>query len=290
MLVSPIKIQGKKTKLVPYIKRIAPNMENTLYIEPFLGSGEVLFNINPDYALISDNNKYIITFFKALQDKTLTPNIVQEFLDVNGEKLQRQGKDYYYEMRAEFNRTHNPLHFLFLNRSCFNGVMRFNNKGDFNVPFCNKENRFAKALITKIVNQVSLIQNIILSHGNKWKFISCDWKDLLQYNDFPCKTLFFYFDPPYVERHSTYFDAWTEEKNEEFFSFISSLESDFILSNWLSNAYRENDHIKTHFENGRFNVLTIEHFYHVGAQEKNRNAILECLITNFSSSQDIVVK
>lgn len=288
MLVSPIKIQGKKTKLVPYIKSIAPNMEKTLYVEPFLGSGEVLFNINPNYALISDNNAHIIAFFKALQDKTITPNIIREFLETNGEKLQKQGKDYYYEMRTEFNRTHNPLYFLFLNRSCFNGVMRFNNKGYFNVPFCNKENRFSKALITKIVNQATLIQNIILSHGNNWKFVCCDWRELLQYNDFCCETSLFYFDPPYVERHSTYFDAWTEEKNEELFGFIDSLDSKFILSNWLSNSYRENDHIKMFFKNGRFNVLPIEHYYHVGGLEKNRNAILECLVTNYSSSQDIV--
>ena len=265
-------------------------MKKTLYIEPFLGSGEVLFNINPDYALVSDNNIHIIAFFKALQDRIITPNIIREFLEVHGEKLQKQGKEYYYEMRTEFNRTHNPLYFLFVNRSCFNGVMRFNNKGEFNVPFCNKENRFARSLITKIVNQVSLIQNIILSHGDNWKFICCDWKNLLQYNSFCCETSFFYFDPPYVERNSTYFNAWTEEKNEELFCFIASLESRFILSNWLASDYRENNHIKTHFENGHFNVLPIEHFYHVGGQENNRNAILECLITNYSLCKDIVVE
>ncbi|WP_251615273.1 DNA adenine methylase [Pumilibacter muris] len=281
MVVSPIKTQGKKTKIIPNIIEIVPELKDILYIEPFLGSGEVLFNINPQFALVSDNNIHIINFYKSLQNKTITPQIVREFLEINGAKLQEQGCNFYYEMRKKFNETQSPLYFLFLNRSCFNGVMRFNNKGEFNVPFCNKDNRFAKALITKIVNQVSLIQDIILQHGDKWKFVCCDWTQIEKYNDFDCKKSLYYFDPPYVERHSTYFDAWTEDKNKMLFEHIISLKEKFILSNWLSNNYRTNTHIDTYFRDDKFNILPIEHFYHVGGKELNRNAILECLITNF---------
>lgn len=281
MTVSPIKIQGKKTKIVPMIVKKIPELEETLYIEPFLGSGEVLFSINPQFALVGDNNIHIINFYQALQNKTITSESVRAFLEINGAKLQEHGRSFYYEMRKEFNKNRNPLYFLFLNRSCFNGVMRFNNKGEFNVPFCNKENRFAKALITKIVNQVELIQNIILQHGDKWKFVCCDWTEIQEYNDFDCKKSLYYFDPPYVERHSTYFDAWTEERNTMLFEYISALKDKFILSNWLSNNYRTNTHIDIYFHDIKYNVLPIEHFYHVGGKELNRNSVLECLITNF---------
>lgn len=281
MIISPIKTQGKKTKIIPYILNIIPSLNNTLYVEPFLGSGEVLFNVNPDHALVSDNNCHIINFFKALQNETITPNMIRSFLELHGEKLQKFGRSYYYEMRNIFNTTHDPLYFLFINRSCFNGVMRFNNKGAFNVPFCNNDNRFTKAFITKIVNQVATIQKIILGHGNNWEFICCDWEDLQKHIITSCDEKFFYFDPPYVERHATYYDSWSEEKNEKLFSFISSLCNKFILSNWLSNTYRVNHYINQFFDNFRFNVLPLKHFYHVGGHMENRNAIVECLITNF---------
>src|SRR5690606_306254 len=86
---------------------------------------------------------------------------VKQFLIEEGQKLLETNGDYYYTVRNRFNEESNPLDFLFLSRSCFNGMMRFNKKGGFNVPFCKKPNRFAQALITKITNQVENISQII---------------------------------------------------------------------------------------------------------------------------------
>lgn len=279
MLVSPIKIQGKKTKIVPDILKCIPAQNDFLWIEPFLGSGEVLFNVEPKYALVCDNNKHIINFFNALQSKEINPEDIQVFLESHGKLLEEQGKEYYYKIRNDFNKTNNTLEFIFLNRSCFNGIMRFNNKGEFNVPFCNKNNRFSKSLITKIVNQVTKIQQIILKHGNDWKFICCNWEDIEKYNNFDCDDIIYYYDPPYIERHSTYFDAWTNEKNDILFRKISKLNYNFILSNWLSNKFRTNEYIVKYFNNENFIIKKIEHFYHVGGKESNRHSIIECIIT-----------
>lgn len=60
--------------------------------------------------------------------------------------------DYYYEVRDRFNESHDPYDFLFLNRSCFNGLMRFNRQHRYNVPYGHNDNRFSKAYVTKIVN------------------------------------------------------------------------------------------------------------------------------------------
>lgn len=279
MIIAPIKIQGKKTKLVPYILDNITLDENTIWVEPFLGSGEVLFNVNPNKAIVSDNNKLIIDFYTKIQKKEITSEIVKSFLEIHGKKLQEGGEEYYYKIREEFNKTLDPLYFIFLNRSCFNGIIRFNSKNEFNVPFCKKDNRFSKSYITKIVNQVKKIEEILLSHGDNWKFVCCDWKDTFnKYHN--KKNVFFYFDPPYINRYSDYFNKWEEKENTDFFDTIKNSKSNFILSNWYSNSFRKNNALIDTFENGKFDIIKINHYYHVGGKELNRNPIIECLIKN----------
>lgn len=278
MLVTPIKIQGKKTKIIPEIKNNINISDETIWIEPFLGSGEVLFNVNPSKAVVSDNNIHIINFYKAIQEGTITSKIVREFLEYHGGKLEEIGEDYYYSMRDEFNKNHDPLYFLFLNRSCFNGMIRFNSKDEFNVPFCRKNNRFSKSLITKIVNQVKKVEDILNEHGDNWKFICSDWQKI--YQEFSNnKNVMFYFDPPYIKRHSDYFDKWTEEVNAEFFNTLRTSNSSFLLSNWYENAYRKNDDLINSFDESIYNINKINHTYQIGAKEMNRNEIIECLIS-----------
>ena len=72
----------------------------------------------------------------------ITSGLVKDYLMEQGARLRRKGEEVYYQIREEFNREPNSLAFLFLNRACFNGVMRFNRKGKFNVPFCRKPERF----------------------------------------------------------------------------------------------------------------------------------------------------
>ena len=157
--VPPIKIQGIKTKLVPLIKQNISLEKNTLWIEPFMGSGVVGFNIRPERAVFADINPHIINFYNAVKSGAVTSEIVKVFLDDYGRKLASDGGKFYYAVRESFNSSHNPLEFLFLNRSCFNGMIRFSRAGKFNVPYGHKPMRFSKAYITKIVNQVKYIED-----------------------------------------------------------------------------------------------------------------------------------
>lgn len=284
-LVTPIKIQGKKTKLIDTIRNEVGDVSNKIWVEPFLGSAEVLFNINPKYAYVSDNNEYIISFFNAIKNGTIDENVARRFLEFHGKKLKDGGKDYYYEMRKQFNQNHDPLYFLFLNRSCFNGVIRFNSKGEFNVPFCNKPDRFAKALITKICNQIRSIREIVLSHGDNWVFAIADWKTTVV--KFEKKdNCIFYFDPPYVNRHATYFDDWSEEKNSDFFEYLSNIKSNFVLSNWYGNDYRSNEILLKYFDEKKYRYIFQNHFYFVGGNLGNRKGIVECLVTNVENKNE----
>lgn len=167
--IPPLKIQGIKTKLLPVIKENVIMNDDTLWVEPFMGSGIVGFNLASKRAIFSDTNPYIIQFYGDIKNGKITSEIVRNFLEKESIKLQNGDDKYYYEVRDRFNRSHNSLDFLFLNRACFNGMMRFNQKGDFNVPYCHKPNRFSKAYITKIVHQVEYIEKKL--KNNDWIFI-----------------------------------------------------------------------------------------------------------------------
>ena len=128
-IVPPIKSQGIKTKLVDWIASNIEDIQYDRWVEPFMGTGVVGFNIRPKKALMTDSNPHLINFYKKLQSKEITGSIVKEYLTEEGKKLLASNGDYYYEVRKRFNETGSSLDFLFLSRSCFNGMMRFNRKG-----------------------------------------------------------------------------------------------------------------------------------------------------------------
>ncbi|MDH5730026.1 MAG: Dam family site-specific DNA-(adenine-N6)-methyltransferase [Gammaproteobacteria bacterium] len=275
--VPPIKSQGIKTKLVPWINSIIPHDFEGLWIEPFMGTGVVAFNLAPSHALLCDTNPHLINFYKSLADHSITPEIVRDFLNKEGSKLLEKGESHYYDIRERFNKNHSPLDFLFLNRAGFNGMIRFNRKGEFNIPFCRKPQRFAQAYVTKIVNQVSHVCKLL------------DMKDFTFKNQPFEETIsqgssedIIYCDPPYIDRHVDYYNGWNDEHEKELFKALSKTPSKFILSTWHHNDYRKNEYIESLW--GEFNILTREHFYHVGGSEKNRNPMIEAIVTNYDTS------
>lgn len=269
--VPPIKCQGIKTKLVKFIGESIHWDGNGRWIEPFLGSGVVAFNMNHPRALLSDTNIHIIQLYQDIQHGVMTGQTVREALEEMGAILLTRGIDYYYEVRTEFNQDGGSMRFLFLNRSCFNGMMRFNSSGGYNVPFGHKPNRFAKAYITKIVNQVNRVSDIM--SDKDWEFRAADWKDvLMEVNDED----FAYLDPPYIGRHTDYFNSWKDKDAIDLAQTANDLPCQFALSMWMENQYRKNDHIEDYWNGNR--VITHEHFYHLGATENLRNSMTEALV------------
>lgn len=271
--VPPIKCQGIKTKLVPFIfSQIEWRASATArWIEPFLGSGVVAFNLAPERALLTDTNQHIIGFYQAIQRGEINRGIVREFLHEEGSKLAAGGADYYYEVRQRFNEHVAPLDFLFLNRSCFNGVIRFNRKGGFNVPFGHKPERFSQAYITKIVNQVGWVAKQM--RDKDWEFRVAEWREAFaeaRAEDFV------YLDPPYIGRHTDYFNNWQERDAVNLADGAQRLPCGFALSMWLENRYRQNDHLARHWQALEMRVFS--HFYHVGSTEDLRNEMTEALI------------
>lgn len=274
--VPPIKSQGIKTKLVPWINSIIPPEFDGKWIEPFMGTGVVAFNLAPKHALLCDTNPHLINFYQAISDGEISPEIVKAYLEKEGSFLLENGESHYYHLRERFNEKHNPLDFLFLNRAGFNGMIRFNRKGGFNIPFCKKPNRFAQAYVTKIVNQVSHIKHLVKAKDITFKCQPFE-KTIAQ----ATSEDMVYCDPPYIGRHVDYYNGWDEKSETELFSNLSKIDSKFILSTWHHNDFRKNEYIDLLWK--KFNILTREHFYHVGGSEKNRNPMIEAIITNYST-------
>ncbi len=274
VLVPPIKCQGIKTKLVPMILRTIDRDQSTRWIEPFFGSGVVAFNVAPSNALLADSNPHVVNFYKAIQNGHVNGYSARDFLQREGEVLARRGQDYYYEVRDRFNQDREPLDFLFLNRSCFNGLIRFNREGRFNVPFGHKPNRFARPYVTKIVNQIERFRSVVAS--SEWHFKCQDFAKTIAEagrNDF------IYCDPPYLGRHVDYYDSWNERNERTLYDSLSKRQARFLLSTWHSNQHRRNEQLDSLW--GHHHVTLHPHFYHIGARENNRKAMLEALVTNY---------
>lgn len=273
-LVPPIKCQGIKTKLVPFItEKLLWDGKGT-WFEPFLGSGVVLFNVQPDRAIVNDRNEHIIALYKGIQSGEITPSSVRDYLEKEAPKLDAGGVDYYYEVRTRFNEYHSPYDLLFLNRSCFNGIMRFNKKGAFNVPFCQKPNRFRQAYVTKITNQVAKVGKAMWMRD--WEFRAGDWRELV---DLPQFGDCVYLDPPYIGRDTNYVGEWSEQDARDLAAWAHKTPAQVYLSMWKQNKYRKNEHIDECWSD--FEMFTYEHFYHVGSKESLRNAMVEALLVKY---------
>ncbi len=275
--VPPIKSQGIKTKLVPWINSIVPPGFEGKWIEPFMGTGVVAFNIAPKHALLCDTNPYLVDFYQSIAEGAITPEIVRHYLNAEGAKLLDKGESHYYEIRDRFNKKHQPLDLLFLNRAGFNGMIRFNRKGEFNIPFCRKPQRFALAYVTKIVNQVSYVSRLLTAKDFVFKCQSYE-KTISEGQD----NDFIYCDPPYIDRHVDYYNGWDEARENTLYNALANTKSKFILSTWHHNDYRKNKYIESLWR--EFYILTREHFYHVGGREKNRNPMIEAIVTNYDTS------
>ncbi|MFD2519560.1 DNA adenine methylase [Emticicia soli] len=282
VIVPPIKSQGIKTKLVPWIMELAPKATGK-WIEPFLGTGVVAFNSGYKKAILNDTNPHIINFYKGVQKKEITPSLMKAYLEKEGELLSKannNGYEHYLNVRKRFNDGEfSPYDFIFLSRAGFNGMMRFGSKGNWNIPFCKKPDRFAQAYITKIINQIANVSQIIQPEPD-WIFHNKSFSKIIP---LATENDIIYCDPPYYGRHVDYYNGWKEEDEALLFNLLKETKAKFVLSTWHHNDWRENDMINKYWRH--FNIVTKDHFYHNGANIENRKTVVEALVCNFDISE-----
>lgn len=290
VIVPPIKSQGIKTKLVPWINDLILCSGVSLdarWIEPFFGTGVVGFN-SPlrGERIVGDTNPHIINFYRGVQNGDITPQTMRVYLERENcllERSEENGYVHFREVRDRFNKERSPYDFIFLSRAGFNGMMRFNRKGEWNVPFCKKAERFSPAYVTKICNQIEQVRRAMKRHN--WRF----------YNESFLETIaeagagdFIYCDPPYYGRYVDYYNGWTEQDEHILFEALSHTRAKFILSTWHHNDYRSNEMLNRYWNH--FNVITKDHFYHNGGKIENRRSVVEALVFNFDIKERIDVE
>lgn len=202
-IVAPfVKWAGGKRQLLPQIRERMPQHYNR-YFEPFVGGGAVLFDLQPEHALINDINKALINAYKIICEKP------EEFLRAVKQldnEMQQNGKEYYYAKREDYNdklmRAEYDVElaalFVFINKHCFNGLYRVNGKGLFNVPYNQSK---CTSVDEKLIMDISqVLQGVTILEG--------DFEDACadaQQGDF------IFLDSPYAPLNPASFESYTKE-------------------------------------------------------------------------------
>lgn len=181
-----VKWVGGKRQLIPVIRQKIPN-HFTTYIEPFVGGGALLFELQPEKAKINDANSELINVFKIIKD--------DPYCLLRSLKNHKNTSDYFYSMRAlDRNVTYKGLspvekasRLIYLNKTCYNGLYRVNKSGQFNAPFGKYKN-------PKIVDEENILAiSEYLNHADL-EISNVDFEESLNAVE---KGSFVYFDPPY---------------------------------------------------------------------------------------------
>lgn len=296
MCVKPfIKWVGGKTQLLDNISKKYPaelGKSINKYCEPFIGGGAVLFDILSKYNLteimINDINPELINTYIQIRDNVHNLIVKLKTLQEMYWKYDSaQRWDYFYKQRERFNKIkfiNNDKYnlekasiFIFLNKTCFNGLYRVNKSGLFNVPMGN----YKKPLICNQTNLLAiseLLQNVIIRCG--------DYKECIDFID---KNTFVYIDPPYrpitkTSSFTSYMQQSFEDKQQiELGEFVLSI-NDKGAKVIVSNSDPKNTDASDEFFDELYSSLIIDRVNAkrvINCNGKNRGEISELLISNY---------
>jgi len=296
VLLKPfVKWAGGKGQLINEIKNMYPKelgKEINKYAEPFVGGGAVLFDILSNYELdsiyISDINAELINAYRIIRDNvekliSMLSVMQDEYLSIDIESR----KSYYYEKRDRFNdikisgdkaiNIEKAALFIFLNKTCFNGLYRVNQKGLFNVPMGSYKN--------PCICDTDNLRNISKALHN----VTIVCGDFEESENFIDQNTFVYFDPPYRPISDTSnFTAYTENVFDDseqirlarFVEKMTAKGAKIVISNSDPKNTSIND---SFFDNlySSFNISRVEATRMINCNGNSRGKINELLIANY---------
>lgn len=286
-----IKWVGGKTQLLDDIKKSLPRdlsqRSEVTYVEPFVGGGAVLFWILQEYpnitrAIINDINAELICTYRVI--KYDVENLIIELNRLQTEYLtldEISRKKYFLAQRARFNERNTTdvetaALFIFLNRTCFNGLYRVNSKGKFNVPHGRYKN-------PKICDKDTLkADSAVLQRVE----ILCG--DFAQTGKYANDNVLYYFDPPYrplteTSAFTSYakdgFDDTEQIRLRDFCTQIAEHKSMFVASNSDPQNVDTGDQFFDHLYK-MFSIKRVSAARMINSKGNGRGAISEIMISN----------
>jgi len=214
-IVEPvIKWSGSKRYVAPELSRYIGNQRR--YIEPFIGGGSMLPFRKISKAIASDIILELVNLWNQIKNN---PERVAHEYKVRWDRLQNEGHDVYYEIRDNFNKTKNEFDFLFLTRTCVNGLIRYNNNGEFN----NSIHKNRPGINPKSFKEILIKWSYFIKDV---EFRKCDYRETLSDAD---KNDFIFLDPPYGGTKDRY--TKTEFNLDQFYYELERLNS--IGAKWI---------------------------------------------------------
>ena len=273
-LVSPfLKWVGGKRQLIPAIMEHLPkNINNLNYYEPFIGGGALFFHLQPQNAFINDFNEELVNVYNVIKDNL--PELISDL------KKHKNEADYFYEIRSsdrsdEFQNlslVERASRVIFLNKTCFNGLYRVNNAGEFNAPFGRYKNpNIVNEPTLKAVNKFLNSSNVRISSG--------DYSEILATAD---ENSFVYFDPPYhpISESSNFtgyvqggWNIFDQIRLREVCDDLHERGVKFLLSNSSAQFIRDQ------YEN--YTIKTVKATRAINSNGADRGEIDEVLIKNY---------
>jgi DNA adenine methylase len=272
-LVAPVvKWAGGKRQVIDQITKYVPDY--SIYYEPFLGGGAVLFALQPEEAVVNDINSELINLYKVIKDNV--EELIEEL------KQHRNEKDYYYKIReldrnkdkyGKLTPVQRASRIIYLNKTCYNGLFRVNKAGEFNTPFGNYKN-------PNIVNETALkaVSNYFCQA--RVTFTCRDFGEVLKEAG---KGAFVYLDPPYypVSDTSSFtgyvkggFDRDEQIRLKKACDKLNEKGIKFLLSNSAT------DFIKNLYRDYRIEIITAKRA--INSKAERRGGIDEVLVMNYT--------
>lgn len=271
-LVIPfLKWVGGKRQIMPVIVEHLPkNIKK--YIEPFVGGGALLFHLQPKQAIINDFNSELINVYSVIKN-----NLEDLIVDL---RRHENEPNYFYKIRGldrteefvKLTAVERASRIIYLNKTCFNGLYRVNNSGEFNSPFGRYKN-------PNIVNEPTLKAVSQYLNNNDIQLRNVDYEQILLEAD---KNSFVYLDPPYhpISESSNFTGyvqgGWSpsdQERLREACDELTKRGIKFLQSN------SSTDFIKEQYKD--YSIYTVKANRFINSDAGKRGEIEEVLIKNY---------
>jgi DNA adenine methylase len=267
-------VGGKSGILKQIIKHLPASGIERTYYEPFAGGGAVFFELykrkmlkevylHPT-AYLFEKNEALVDAYNVIKDRP------QELIGALQKHASKHDHDYYYEIREDNKPNKSPLYsaarFIYLNKTCFNGLHRENKRGEFNVPIGSYKN-------PKIVDE----ENIMAVH-EALKDVDIRFQDFESF--YPCREDFIYLDPPYYPVKDNSFTKYSrsdfqEEEHIRLRDFLFGLKCKWMLTN------SDTPEVRKLYSEEDLTIISIKAPRAVAASGKSRRPAKELIIRNY---------